>query len=128
MCTRPDTLLPGPIPAVSFILASARMPLKILIVGAGLAGFSAAVALARHGHDVEIFERSAFSNEVGAALHFGPTTTAYVFPRWGIDAMKDFQACKVERWSNYLVRDGEMERIADRYVSQHSDLCPAPPS
>ncbi|KAF4302150.1 Monooxygenase FAD-binding protein [Botryosphaeria dothidea] len=92
------------------------MPLKILIVGAGLAGFSAAVALARHGHDVEIFERSAFSNEVGAALHFGPTTTAYVFPRWGIDAMKEFQACKVERWSNYLVRDGEMERIADRYI------------
>ncbi|GME42312.1 Monooxygenase FAD-binding protein [Neofusicoccum parvum] len=92
------------------------MPLKILIVGAGLAGFSAAIALARQGHDVDIFERSAFSNEVGAALHFGPSTTAHVFPRWGIDHYKDFQACKCERWSNYMVRDGRMESVKERYV------------
>lgn len=95
------------------------MPLKILIVGAGLAGFSAAIAVARNGHEVHVFERSAFSNEVGAALHFGPTTTAYVFPRWGIDAYRDFQACKVERWSNYHVKDEVMEPMPDRYVSLH---------
>ncbi|OMP82272.1 3-hydroxybenzoate 6-hydroxylase 1 [Diplodia seriata] len=94
------------------------MPLKILIVGAGLAGFSAAISLARQGHDVHVFERSAFSNEVGAALHFGPTTTAHVFPRWGIDAYRDFQACKVERWYNYNVKDEVMEPMPDRYVSQ----------
>ncbi|OJD32051.1 fad binding domain protein [Diplodia corticola] len=91
------------------------MPLRILIVGAGLAGFSAAIALARQGHDVHIFERSAFSNEVGAALHFGPTTTAYVFPQWGIDAYRDFHACKVERWYNYNVKDGVMDPMPDRY-------------
>ncbi|KAB2578065.1 Salicylate hydroxylase [Lasiodiplodia theobromae] len=92
------------------------MPLKILIVGAGLAGFSAAIAVARNDHEVHLFERSAFSNEVGAALHFGPTTTAYVFPRWGLDAYRDFQACKVERWYNYHVKDEVMEPMPDRYI------------
>lgn len=95
------------------------MPLKVLIVGAGLAGFSAAIALARQGHHVDMFERSAFSNEVGAALHFGPSTTAHVFPRWGIDYMTAFKACKCERWLNYRVHHGTMEPVEARYVSVH---------
>lgn len=31
------------------------MPLKIIVVGAGLAGLGAAIALNREGHDVEVF-------------------------------------------------------------------------
>ncbi|KAH7133854.1 FAD binding domain-containing protein, partial [Dactylonectria macrodidyma] len=46
--------------------------LDIGIVGAGIAGLTTAAALARLGHRVSIYERSRFSNEVGAAVNIGP--------------------------------------------------------
>ncbi|KAF4632817.1 hypothetical protein G7Y89_g5306 [Cudoniella acicularis] len=44
------------------------MPLKIIIVGAGIAGLSAGIALRQAGCKVEIFEKSHFAAEIGAAL------------------------------------------------------------
>ncbi|KIM94740.1 hypothetical protein OIDMADRAFT_45659 [Oidiodendron maius Zn] len=46
--------------------------LNVGIVGAGIAGLAAAAALSRIGHNVELYERSQFSNEVGAAINLGP--------------------------------------------------------
>ncbi|KAJ4287727.1 hypothetical protein N0V90_012431 [Kalmusia sp. IMI 367209] len=51
------------------------MPLKIIIVGAGIGGLTAAVALRQAGHEVEIFEKSAFAAEIGAALMVCPNGT-----------------------------------------------------
>ncbi|PNS19107.1 ubiquinone biosynthesis monooxygenase COQ6 [Sphaceloma murrayae] len=48
------------------------MPLRIIIVGAGIAGLTTALALAPHGHEILILEKSAFAAELGAAFHFGP--------------------------------------------------------
>ncbi|KAF8121654.1 FAD/NAD(P)-binding domain-containing protein [Mycena galopus ATCC 62051] len=42
--------------------------LRIAIVGAGLAGLAAAVAFRKEGHDVQIFESSSMSKEIGAAI------------------------------------------------------------
>jgi salicylate hydroxylase len=50
----------------------AKRRLRIVIVGAGIGGLSAAVALHQRGFDVEIFERSARLEEVGAGLQIGP--------------------------------------------------------
>ena len=43
-------------------------PLKIIIVGAGIAGPAAAIDLARSSHDVTIYERSSLSTETGYAF------------------------------------------------------------
>src|ERR1700722_5055113 len=51
---------------------SARRPLKIIIVGAGIGGLAAAIALRQRGFEVEIFERSAKLEEAGAGLQIGP--------------------------------------------------------
>ncbi|KAF8176588.1 hypothetical protein K438DRAFT_1846451 [Mycena galopus ATCC 62051] len=42
--------------------------LQVSIVGAGIAGLTAALALRRNGHHVQIFEASEIKTEVGAAL------------------------------------------------------------
>ncbi|KAJ7059651.1 hypothetical protein C8F01DRAFT_1145259 [Mycena amicta] len=43
-------------------------PLHIAIIGAGIAGLTAAVAFRKEGHTVEVFESAAQSREIGAAL------------------------------------------------------------
>ncbi|KAJ6622462.1 hypothetical protein B0H10DRAFT_1788046 [Mycena sp. CBHHK59/15] len=47
-------------------------PLNISIVGAGLAGLAAAVALRRSGHQVQIFESTQELSEIGAAIVVPP--------------------------------------------------------
>ncbi|KAL4790685.1 hypothetical protein BDV19DRAFT_401896 [Aspergillus venezuelensis] len=59
--------------------------LKILIAGAGIGGLAAAIALRKQGHHVELFERSRFANEIGAAIHLTPNANAALLGL-GIDA------------------------------------------
>src|ERR1700738_1859978 len=44
----------------------------ILIVGGGIGDLAAALALARAGHSVEVFERAPTFAEIGAGLQVGP--------------------------------------------------------
>ncbi|EXJ83539.1 hypothetical protein A1O1_07162 [Capronia coronata CBS 617.96] len=61
--------------------------LQVGIVGAGVAGLGAAIALRRIGHDVEVFERSQFKNENGAAVSLTPNG-GRVLEHWGFDPVK----------------------------------------
>jgi 2-polyprenyl-6-methoxyphenol hydroxylase-like FAD-dependent oxidoreductase len=47
--------------------------LRIGIIGCGIAGQAAAIALARDGHDVTVFERFAEAKPVGAGLLLQPS-------------------------------------------------------
>jgi salicylate hydroxylase len=50
----------------------ARRPLKAIIIGAGIGGLAAAVALRQRGFEVALYERAAKLEEVGAGLQIGP--------------------------------------------------------
>ena len=50
---------------------SRRSP-RVVVVGAGIGGLTAACALLRHGLEVEVLERSSELGEVGAGLQLGP--------------------------------------------------------
>jgi len=71
------------------------MPLKVVIVGAGLGGLGAAIALRRAGHDVQVIEQSSFYNEVGAAIHIAPNATR-ILREWECD-FEALQASECEQ-------------------------------
>jgi salicylate hydroxylase len=71
-------------PLRSFIVLQRIMPLNVVIVGAGIAGLSAAIACRRAGHTVKVYERSRLNHEVGAAIHIPPNASRALLA-WGLD-------------------------------------------
>ncbi|SMQ47092.1 unnamed protein product [Zymoseptoria tritici ST99CH_3D7] len=61
--------------------------LDVGIVGAGIGGLAAAIALAKSSHNITIYERSKFSNEVGAAIVVAPNCSR-ILDYYGFDFEK----------------------------------------
>ena len=59
------------------------MVMKITIVGAGIGGLSAGLALARNGHSVTIYESAPQLAEVGAGVQMSPNAVKLFF-EWGL--------------------------------------------
>lgn len=57
---------------------------RVAIIGAGIGGLTAAVALHRAGHDVQVFERARQLSEVGAGLQLGPNAVR-ILDAFGLD-------------------------------------------
>ena len=56
---------------------------KLLVVGGGIGGLSAALACARAGAEVELFERAPAFTEVGAGIQLGPNVIKVLYG-WGL--------------------------------------------
>lgn len=76
-------------------MGSAAQPLHTAVIGAGIGGLCAAIALRRAGHDVTVFEKSSFKNEVGAAITMTPNANR-VLDTWGFDAAKAGETLKCQ--------------------------------
>ena len=55
----------------------------VLVAGGGIGGLGAALALARAGYPVRLFERSAEFRELGAGIQLGPNVF-HMFDRLGL--------------------------------------------
>lgn len=73
-----------------------NMPLHIIIVGAGIAGLCAAVALRQAGHSITVFEKSRFAAEAGAALVLSPNGSR-VLSRIGF-SFERARGCRITAW------------------------------
>ncbi|KAI0470534.1 hypothetical protein GGR56DRAFT_133444 [Xylariaceae sp. FL0804] len=59
-------------------------PLSIGVIGSGLGGLSAAIALRRAGHDITLYERYDFGGEVGASLSVASNGSRFL-EEWEVD-------------------------------------------
>ncbi|KAF2102968.1 FAD/NAD(P)-binding domain-containing protein [Rhizodiscina lignyota] len=57
---------------------------RVSIVGGGIGGLTAAIALRRAGHEVHVYEQSSFASETGAAIHLTPNANS-VLHQLGVD-------------------------------------------
>lgn len=62
-------------------------PLNIAIVGGGIGGLCASIALRRAGHNVTIYERADFAGEVGASISCAANGHRWL-REWGVDVQK----------------------------------------
>ncbi|MDI1490467.1 MAG: hypothetical protein OHK93_001670 [Ramalina farinacea] len=72
------------------------MPLNVIVVGAGIAGLCAAVALHQAGHNVIVFEKSKFAAEIGAALVLSPNGSR-VLRQLGF-SFERARGCRITAW------------------------------
>ncbi|MGB8405265.1 MAG: FAD-dependent monooxygenase [Mycobacterium sp.] len=85
--------------------------MDITIIGAGLGGLAAAVALQHHGFRPVVFDKTRALGEVGGPLGISPQTLR-LFDQWGI--LAQFNAISsATPYFETRSQDGELERITD---------------
>ncbi|KAK5173242.1 uncharacterized protein LTR77_001923 [Saxophila tyrrhenica] len=73
-------------------MAPTTTTFTIIIIGGGIAGLAAAIALARKGHKVTVFEANTSLSELGAGIQIQPNATR-VLHHWGLQD-------EFRKWSN----------------------------
>ena len=77
-------------------------PIKVTIVGGGIGGLTAALALLQRGIDVDVYEQSAVLKEVGAGVQLGSNGTRVLYALGLQDALVGVQvipsAREIRHW------------------------------
>ena len=93
--------------------------MRIGIIGCGIAGQAAAIALARDGHDVTVFERFAEARPVGAGLLLQPSGQL-VLERLGLLDAANKWGAPVDRLHGRTSRDRTIMDL--RYAKLGKDV------
>ncbi|THU85367.1 salicylate hydroxylase [Dendrothele bispora CBS 962.96] len=97
--------------------------LQVAIIGGGLGGLSAAIALRRAGHLVNIYERRNFNVEVGASISCAANGTRWL-REWDVDIpdMKPVVLMKLvmREWTTGQILN---EYSLENYVEEWGDYC-----
>ncbi|EYD73753.1 FAD-dependent oxidoreductase [Limimaricola hongkongensis] len=88
------------------------LPRRIAVAGAGIGGLTAALCLARAGHDVTIYERAPALREIGAGLQITPNGAA-VLERMGLGPALDAAAIRAHA---VCPTDGRSGRAIARFA------------
>lgn len=83
-------------------------PMSVLVVGAGIGGLAAAVALRRIGARVEVHEQAGALARVGAGLQLAPNATSALRGLGLLDRVAAI-ACQPTAWRSFDARDGVMD-------------------
>ncbi|OQE08477.1 hypothetical protein PENVUL_c009G05272 [Penicillium vulpinum] len=83
---------------------TAKVPLNIIVVGAGLGGLATAIALASSGHTVTVYEQAQKLGEVGAGIQI-PSNSTRLLSRLGLDPyLKEYvtepESISFRRWQS----------------------------
>ncbi|KAF4422340.1 6-hydroxynicotinate 3-monooxygenase [Colletotrichum fructicola] len=101
---------PGLPPRGTLTPKDSHKNMRVGIVGAGIGGLMAAITLLEGGHEVEVFEKSQFSKEVGAAIS-APPNSSRILDYFGFD----FSRAKATP-AESLVYNNDAEDLGDKTV------------
>ncbi len=78
--------------------------MRIIVIGAGIGGLTAALTLRRAGFEVEVFEQAAELREVGAGVQISPNATRILYRLGLAEPMRRFgvrpRATVIRRWDD----------------------------
>ncbi|CAF0955024.1 unnamed protein product [Adineta steineri] len=96
------------LPSIESTPLTPFVPLRVAIIGCGIGGLSAAIALRRHGHEVTIYEHAHFASEVGASVSVAANGTKFL-EEWGINTVAGrsviLQKLIMRNWTDGTIND-----------------------
>lgn len=111
---------------------SSSTPFQIIIVGGGIAGMAAAIALRAPNREITILEQSRLCAEIGATLSLQPNATRILQHTWGLNDLVEEARGTVDSGFRMFSTDGKLvneiplrvrtQYGADRVVFHRQDL------
>ena len=102
---------------------------KVIIVGAGLGGLTAALSLLKRGVDVEVYEQSSHLREVGAGIQLGANGTRVLYALGLKDALAQSQVIPERRelrhwstgetWNWFELGAASVQRYGTPHIMLH---------
>jgi salicylate hydroxylase len=83
-------------------------PFRIIIVGGGIAGLAAAIALRKDNRQITILEQSRLSTEIGATISLQPNATRIIEQSWGLKTLLEDSNGMVDHGFRIYSVDGKM--------------------
>lgn len=86
----------------------ARSPFRIIIVGGGIAGLTAAIALRAPNRRITVLEQSRLNTEIGALISLQPNATKIVYNTFGLGKELEDARGLVDEGFRVYSTDGEL--------------------